>query len=205
LAILLPLLSLALFALVVFLSAGWRRFALRSTGWCFLGVGALVLLLRRTVGRQLVDHLVHVAANKPAAEAVWAISTSLLRDIAVACVIYGVGLILAAWLAGATRPAVALRRAAAPWLERSPVGAYLAAAVLLFLIAVWGPTPATRTWLGLLVLAGLLALGVTVLRRQAIAEYPAAAASPPQPRGGAAEPVAAGAGPDGREHQVHGS
>ncbi len=170
-AIVLPLLSIALFALAVFLARGWRRFALRSTGWCFTGVGIAVLLIRRAVGHQLVNDLVHVPANKPAAEAVWSISTSLLRNIGIATLIYGVSLLVASWLAGSTRPAVALRRISAPWMQRNPVGTYLAAAFMLLLIVIWGPTPATRTWLGVLVLAALLALGVTVLRTQAIGEF----------------------------------
>ncbi len=46
LALLLPLLAFALFALAVWLSRGHRRKALRLTGWCFVGIGILVLIVQ---------------------------------------------------------------------------------------------------------------------------------------------------------------
>ena len=47
LAIVLPLVAIALFALAVWLSKGRRRKALRTTGWCFVGIGLFVILDRR--------------------------------------------------------------------------------------------------------------------------------------------------------------
>ena len=121
---------------------------------------------------EIVDSLVKVPANKPAGEAVWSIGTSLLRDISIAMVLYGLVLVAAAWLAGRTRVATTLRHAAAPWMREHAVGPYLAAGVLLLLVVLWGPTPATRQWLPVLGFAALAALGVTVLRRQTQAEFP---------------------------------
>jgi hypothetical protein len=172
LAIVLPLLSFGLFIFAVWLAAGWRRLALRSAGWCFFGIGVAVLLLRRVSGDAIVKALVVNQANKPAGEAVWSIGTSLLYDIAIAMVLYGLALLLAAWLAGATRPARFLRRAAAPWLRDHAVGSYAVAGVLLMLIVLWGPTPATRQLLPVLGFAALGALGVAALRRQTAVEFP---------------------------------
>ncbi len=172
LAILLPLLALAMFALAVSLATGWRRFALRSTGWCFFGVGVALLLARRVAGNAIVNGLVANPANKPAGEAIWSIGTSLLYDIAVAMVLYGLVLVAAAWLAGSTRPAMFLRRAGAPWLQAHVAGSYAAAGVVLLLVVFWGPTPATRQLLPVLGFAALAALGVAELRRQTAAEFP---------------------------------
>jgi hypothetical protein len=100
------------------------------------------------------------------------IATSLLFAIAVALIVYGVVFALAAWLGGPTRSARFLRKAAAPELRESPGVAYAAAGGLLLALVVWGPTPAFRQLAWILLFAALLALGVTVLRRQTAVEFP---------------------------------
>ena len=82
LAIVLPALGILLFALAVYLARGRRRRTLRTTGWCFVLIGAALLLIRRVAGDAVVNGLVKVPSNKPAAHQVWNIGTSLLRDIA---------------------------------------------------------------------------------------------------------------------------
>lgn len=172
LALVLPLVALALFALAVWLARGWRRLALRSSGWCFFGIGIALLVLRRVAGQAVVKGLVANPANKEAANAVWSIGTSLLYDIAIAMVLYGLVLVAAAWFAGRTRPAVFLRRAAAPWMREHAVGSYVAVAIVLLLVVLWGPTPAMRQWLPVLGFFALAALGMTVLRHQTAFEFP---------------------------------
>lgn len=172
LALVLPLLALALFALAVWLARGWRRHALRSSGWCFFGVGIALLVLRRVAGAAVVKGLVANPANKDAANAVWSIGTSLLYDIAIAMVLYGLVLVLAAWLAGETRSATFVRRAGAPWMREHAVGSYVVAGVLLLLVVLWGPTPATRQLLPVLGFFVLAALGVSLLRKQTALEFP---------------------------------
>jgi uncharacterized protein (DUF486 family) len=210
LAWLLPAIGIALFALAIWLAEDRRRRTLRTVGWCFFGVGITLLLARRLAGDSIVESLVKVPANKPAGEAVWSIGTSLLRDISIAMVLYGLALVIAAWIAGRTRIATTLRHAAAPWMREHVAGSYVAAGVLLLLIVLWGPTAATRQWLPVLLFAALFALGVTVLRRQTEAEFPDAApgesmavlrsglrfgggghASPAEPDARVAEPPAA--------------
>jgi hypothetical protein len=174
LAVVLPLLSIALFALAVGLARGWRRMALRRVGWCLFAVGSALLLARRVAGDQIVNGLVANPSNRAAAHAVWAIGTSLLRNLAIAVAVYGLLLVAAAWLSGATRPAVFVRQALAPSLREHAAGAYLAAASALLLIVVWGPTPSTRQIVPVLGLAALLALAITALRRQTALEFPQA-------------------------------
>jgi hypothetical protein len=169
--------TVLLFALAVWLAQGWRRVALRRAGWCFFGVGLVVLLARRVGGNSLVDALVASESVKPAVHSAWTIGTTLLHDIAVALVLYGVVLVAAAWLGGATRPAVALRRDLAPALRYHLASVYGAVALLFLLFLAWGPTPATRKPVGILLFAVLIVLGVEVLRRQVAREHPDAARS----------------------------
>ena len=171
LAIVLPALAIGLFALAVYLARGRRRRTLRTTGWCFVLIGAALLLIRRVAGDAVVNGLVKIPENKPAAHQVWNIGTSLLRDIAVAMIAYGLVIVASAWLAGPTRPATEIRKALAPSLRDSPAVAYCTVGGLLVLLVLIGPTPAFRNIVWILVFAVLLAYGVTMLRRQTAVEF----------------------------------
>jgi uncharacterized membrane protein YeiB len=103
---------------------------------------------------------------------VWNIGTSLLHNIAVAMIVYGIIVVVAAWLAGPTRPATATRKFLAPSLRGSPALAYGVVGAVLLLVVLWGPTPAFRNIWWILVFAILLALGVTMLRRETAREFP---------------------------------
>lgn len=74
----------------------------------------------------------------------------------------------AAWLAGPSAWATALRRNLAPYL-REPALAYGALAVLAAIVVLWwSPTPATRDPVTAIVLLALLALGFEGLRRRTL-------------------------------------
>ncbi len=176
LALALPLIAFAMFALAVRLSWGHRREALRTTGWCFVAVGLFVLLDRRLAGNAIVNALVKNPSNRPAAHQVWTIGTTLLYDIAVALIVYGLIFVAAAWLAGHTRLARATRRGLAPTLRDRPAAGYIAVYVVLLLAIVWGPTPATRQLPYIIAFIILLGLGVHALRRQTAQEFPDARA-----------------------------
>src|SRR5512132_2154353 len=172
LAIVLPALAILLYARAIWRARGRRRQALRTAGWSFVVVGVLLLLVRRIGGNEIVDSLVKVPSNEAAVHQAWMIATSLLFAIAVALIVYGLVFALAAWLGGPTRPARFLRKLAAPELRDNPAVAYAAAGGLLLALVVWGPTPAFRQLAWILLFAALLALGVTVLRRQTAVEFP---------------------------------
>lgn len=173
LAIVLPGLAILLFALAVYLARGRRRRTLRTTGWCFVLIGVVLLLIRRIGGNQIVNGLVKVPANKPAVHDIWNIATSLLFALAVALIAYGLVVVASAWLAGPTRPARAIRKFIAPSLRDSPAIAYFVVGGLLLLLVAWGPAPAFRNIWWILFFAALLALGVTMLRRETALEFPA--------------------------------
>src|SRR3954449_8566917 len=177
LAIVLPVIAIALFALAIYLARGRRRRTLRTTGWCFVAIGVLLLIVRRIGGNEVVNGLVKVPSNKPAVHQVSLIGTSLLYALAVALIAYGLVIVASAWLAGRTRPAVYLRRKLAPTLRESPATAYAAVGGVLLVLVAWGPTPALRNILWILLFAGLLALGVTMLRRETALEFPAGVAA----------------------------
>jgi hypothetical protein len=172
LAIVLPALMFGLFILAVWLSKGRRRVAIRTTGWCFVAIGFIALLARRVIGNQIVDSLVKVPSNKPAIHDAWDIATTLLYDIGTALIVFGLIFVAAAFIAGHTRPATALRHALAPTLRERPVAVYGFVALAYLLVIAWGPTPAFRQAIPILGIAALLVLGVEALRRQTEREFP---------------------------------
>jgi hypothetical protein len=176
LAILFTVLTFALFAGAIALAAGRRRITLRTCGWIFVGVGVFSLLLRRVGGNVVVDGLVKNVDNRPAMHDAWTIGTSLLYTIAITVVIYGFLFVFAAWLAGDTRPALGVRRALAPEFRDRPVLVYGVVAFIYLLVLLWGPTPAFRNWIPILLIAALIVFGVEILRRQCLREFPDAKA-----------------------------
>ena len=173
----LAILVLALFALAVYLARGARRSTLRNVGWAFVVVGLLVLVIRRWLGNYLVDRLASEAYGHTV-HVVYLIETSILGQIGGALVAYGIVIILGAVLAGPTRWATTVRGWFAPVLNHRPGIVAFGIAFVYLLIVLWGPTHTLRQWWGIILLAGLLALGVWALRRQTLEEFPDAAPPP---------------------------
>jgi hypothetical protein len=105
---------------------------------------------------------------------VWLIETELLRDLAIVLIVYGVGVIIAAWLGSRARWAVELRRRLAPTFREHVVAVYGVAAVLFLAFLAWGPSAGSRRVAGVVVLAALIAFGIAMWRRQMLAEEAAA-------------------------------
>jgi hypothetical protein len=163
--------AFGLFATAVAVARNWRREALRACGFGLVLAGGSALAARTLIGDAVVGSLAATEAVVPAAEEAWRITTTFFDEAAEATVFYGVLVIVCAWLAGPSRPAVWLRRVLAPYV-RSPWIAYSGLAVLLLLLIWWAPTPATRRPLGILIIAALLAVGLEFLRRQMRREHP---------------------------------
>lgn len=164
-------LALGLFAVAIVLARGWRREAVRACGFALVLAGAVALVARGMIGDAVVGALAGTEAVVPAAERAWTITTTFLDEAARATVFYGLLVIACAWLAGPSRPAVWLRRVLAPY-ARSPWLSYSALAVLVIGLLWWGPTPALRRPLGLVLITVLLAVGLEMLRRQMRREHP---------------------------------
>lgn len=172
LPVVLTILLLLLYGGAIYLARGRRREALRGAGFGFIVAGVLVLLLRSIAGGNVTDSLAATTSAKPAVEATWEIATSLLVTVAVSAIVFGVIVVVGAWLAGETAMARALRREAAPYFRESQAAAYgVAAAIWLALIA-WAPVAAFRKPFGILLFALLFAVGTELLRRQTLGEFP---------------------------------
>ncbi len=109
LAVTFTILPLALFALTVWLAAGWRRIVIRRGGSCVVGLGIAVLLARRVFGHWIVDALASTSSVRSAGTSAWLIGTSMLRDIAIALAVCGVVIVLSSWLVPRSRLAAAAR------------------------------------------------------------------------------------------------
>jgi hypothetical protein len=171
LTIFLAIAVLVLYALAVYLAHPRRRIVLAGVGTSLLLSGLILAIVRREAGNLIVDSLVKVDANKPAVLTAWLVETNLLHDIAIALIAYGLLAILAAFLAGPSRPATAIRRWAAPTMKDHPALVYAAAAVLFLIVIAWGPTSANRQLVGTLILAAIFFGGLEIWRRQTIREF----------------------------------
>jgi hypothetical protein len=173
LSLLLTVLVLVLLALAVYLGDGFRREVLRAIAVSLAGVGILLLVIRRMAGDAVVESLTS-PATRDAGSAVWLIGTELLRDLALALIVYGVILLVGVLLAGTTRWAIRARRLLAPAMRDHLAMVYAAVAGLFLLFLLWAPTTGSRRLLAVLVLAALTVAGVEVLRRQILRESPPA-------------------------------
>jgi putative oligomerization/nucleic acid binding protein len=170
LALVTTLLTLALLALAIYLSRGYRWVTVLGAGLVLIAVGIVVLILRDVAGNVIVKQLATETA-KPAADATWSIGTSLLVSIAHEVITFGVFFIIAAWLASPHPSSVASRRALTPVLRDYPVAVMSVLGVigLIWLLDGVGSTRVVLLRLGLVALAGV---GVYQLRRRSIAEFP---------------------------------
>jgi hypothetical protein len=173
LPIVLSLIVLLLYGLAVYLAGPRRRQALRSVGFSFIVAGVLALIVRAIAGGYVVDALAKSASVRPAAEAVWSIGSSLLVTVASSTIAFGILIVIGAWLAGTTRPALALRREASPYVREHRAGTYGAAGVIYLALIAWAPIAAFRKPAGILLFLVLLGLGTEFLRRQILREFPA--------------------------------
>ena len=120
LSIWLAIAVLVLFAVAVYLAEGRRRETLRAVGITFVVVGGLLLVIRRLVGDWIVDTLASgETIERPVANA-WLIGTDLLAGIAWTAIAYGAIVVLAAVLAGPSRPGVWVRQRLAPSFRDRP-------------------------------------------------------------------------------------
>jgi hypothetical protein len=206
--IMVPLVVL-IFGLAIWLARDKRR-AVRACAIGLIVSGLVLVFLRRVLGDALIDRLVKNESVRPAAHDVWRIVTEQLGLANTSILFVGLVGLLGAWVAGPGQRATAVRGALAPGLRGNRCWVVLAAIVLLLLA--WGPTPAARNWITVLILTLLAVIGLEALRRQTAHEFPPGASEPVAlPKvWGRREPAPAASAPDdqrlerlGRLGQLH--
>ena len=166
----LPVLTLLLLGLVVWL-AGDRRRAVRRIGVALILVGVIGLLAVNLVGNYLVNELVAETDTQIAASNAWDILSELLRGSYRTLVGVGILFLVAAWLAGPSARAAGVRRFLAPALrERAWAYAGLAAVAVILLFV--GEVGDFVRFLMLVILVALGAVWIEVTRRQTVHEFP---------------------------------
>ena len=159
----------ALLALAIWLAAGSRREVVRVAAWGLLVVGLILLAVRRIAGNAVVDSLAS-PEGQPAAHQVWALSTTIMRDLGIALVAIGLLGLLWALVAGTTRIGAWLRNLVAPALRQRPAYVYGGVVVVFLLLLVWSPLGSVRGFVGTVALLAAALVGTEALRRQVIAE-----------------------------------
>ncbi len=173
--------ALAAYAGAIWLAKGRRRETLRIIACAFIFVGILLLVIRRVAESYIVNALTSGVSLRDAADATWLIGTSLLAKVAWGLIIYGVIALIGVVLAGPSGWATRFRAWLAPLLRDHPGTAWAVLAGAFLILVLWGPTPALRTWLGVLILAGLVAIGFEAFRRVTVGELGSGGGSAPRP------------------------
>src|SRR3954452_14541153 len=166
-------LAVAAFAGAIALSTDRRR-AVVNVGLCLLVAAIAVLAIRRAGGAAVTGALADAPNAHAVAPDIWAITTSLLVDVAEGTILFGLIVASGAWVAGPGRVATAARRVSAPVLRDRSGYARGALAVLLLLLVWWHPVP----WTGKIIPVLLVSVGAFVwlewIRRRTLEEFEAA-------------------------------
>jgi hypothetical protein len=177
LAWLLPIVTLVLLALAVGISRR-RRATMRGVGIAIVVAGAVGLVAANLTGNYLVDSLVNDRDTREAAGNAWDILTVLLRSSLWWLIAVGALIVVATWVAGPGRTAIAVRRVLAP-LVRERRYAYAGLAVVAVVLLATGPVDNAIGLFVLLILLGLLAAWIELTRAQTIREFPGAELAAP--------------------------
>ncbi|HEY5334334.1 MAG TPA: hypothetical protein VIJ21_12380 [Solirubrobacterales bacterium] len=172
LALALSLLTLAVFALAIWLARGARPAAVLLAGGGLIGAGLAAVALRLVAGKIVVGALATSESAEPAVEAAWSIGTSLMVEVALTAIAVGVLFATAGWLASPNALAGRARRFVAPTLQRHPAFVYggPALAVIFYLVSDRGS--GLRSSLTALTLAAMATFAIHALRRQTAREFP---------------------------------
>jgi Short C-terminal domain len=172
LALLLSLLTLLSFGLAIYITREGRWVTVLFCGVGLIAAGFAVIVFREIAGGIVVDQLVKEESVKPAAEAAWSISTSLMVSIATTVIVFGVLFGIAGWLGSPTGSARASRRFVTPVLRDYVPYVYTGLAIVVCLYFLSAPTQNLRSFLTTLIVAGFVAFGIHELRRQSREEFP---------------------------------
>jgi len=172
LALVLTLLTLLSFGLAIYLSREGRWVTVLFCGVGLIAAGFAVIVFREIAGGIVVDQLVSEESVRPAAEAAWSISTSLMIGIATTVIVFGVLFGIAGWLGSPTGSASWTRRFMTPFLRDHLPYVYTGLAIVVAIDFLSSPTQNLRSFLTVLIVAAAVAFGLHELRRQTAEEFP---------------------------------
>jgi Short C-terminal domain len=172
LALVLSLLTLLSFGLAIYLSSDGRWVTVLFCGVGLIAAGFAVIVAREVAGGIVVDQLVKDESVKPAAEAAWSISTSLMISIATTVIVFGVLFGIAGWLGSPTGSAKTSRRFTAPFLRDYAPYVYTGLAILVCIYFLSASVQNLRSFLTTLIVAAAVAFGIHELRKQTGEEFP---------------------------------
>jgi len=182
-------LALACFAGAIALARDRRRMIL-NIGGCMM-FAAIALLAIRSVGGKQIENALADAPNAHAiAGDVWSIGTSLLVDVAQGSFLFGLFVVLGAWLAGQGRRATGTRRFSANALRHHAGLVWAGLGVLILLLVIWGPVPWTQRPITVLIFIVLAVAWLAWIRRRTLEEFPDEPAPQLRWPGRAAKPAA---------------
>jgi hypothetical protein len=166
--------TIVLFVIAAWLARGRRWVVVLGYGLGLVAAGLAAIALRAAAKGLVVDSLAKTEAAKVPAHHAWDISTELLQSIATSTIVFGVLLVVAAFLASPANLAVSIRQALAPTLRDRPgiVWSTFAAAALIAVI-IWPPSGTRQAVLTVLLIA-LAGGGLEALRRKTAHEFPGA-------------------------------
>lgn len=160
----LALICFLLYAAAILLAANRRRQLL----WVGAGliVAAIVLAAARAgLGGYLPGTIAETTEGESVVRAAWQIVSEPLGDAILTIFVLGLLTAVASWLGGDGARATRVRAFVGPWIA-DPRYAYGGLAVVILALIAWGPVPATRNPLAVVVIGATAVLGLELLRRQ---------------------------------------
>ena len=162
-----------IFVIICWASALWlvpgrRSRELRAIGIGLAVAGVLLLVIRSVAGNYIVDNVVVTESVKPAVDQMWDILTDSLAASAWTAIAVGLITVVAVWLTGKGKVAVAARTELAPRMHRPEVAWPLFAVLLVLLLWVLP----IQDWKNAALLTVFAVAGFEVFRRQVVRETP---------------------------------
>ena len=165
--------TLALFALAAWLAGRGRRWiVVLGYGLGLMASGLAAIAVRAALKGPFVDSLAPTQDARVPAQHAWDIATSLLQSFATSVVIFGIGFVIASYLASPAGSAVGIRRACAPTLRDRPGIVWsVFAALALIVVIIWPPSGPRQLVLTLLLIV-LAAVWLEEVLRMTAREFP---------------------------------
>jgi hypothetical protein len=164
-------LALAAFAGAIALARDRRR-AVLNVGACLMFAGIAIVAFRTLAGKYVVESLAEAPNAHEIADEAWGIATRLMVDIAQGTLLFGLFVVLGAWLVGPGRRATAVRRFCAYTLREQAAATRVGLAAAILLLVIWGPVPWTQRLWAIAVFTAIAFAWLERIRHRTLAEFP---------------------------------